>query len=113
METTPSRLEQLLTFYKEDPTDAFTVYAIATEYRSAGDLATAWQYYQKLLTEHADYVGTYYHAGKLRQEQGHLDEAANILRAGLTVARKAGQMHAAAELQGALNNVLGLDYEDD
>lgn len=113
METPPSRLEQLLTFYKEDPHDAFTVYALATEYRSAGDAATAWQYYQKLLAEHPDYVGTYYHAGKLRQEQGYLDEAENILRTGLTVARKAGQMHAAAELQGALNNVLGLDYEDD
>ena len=43
----PSRLQQLLAFYEEDPTDPFTIYALATEYR-ADDPKLAWEYYQKL-----------------------------------------------------------------
>ncbi|GAA4380026.1 tetratricopeptide repeat protein [Hymenobacter koreensis] len=113
METAPTRLQQLLAFYEEDPSDPFTVYAIATEYRSAGQQEQAWQYYNELLTKHPSYVGTYYHAAKLLAEQGDVTQAEQVYRTGLQTARKAGQMHAASELQQALNQLLGLDYEDD
>jgi tetratricopeptide (TPR) repeat protein len=112
MSAAPSRLEQLLAFYADDPADPFTVYALATEYRAAEPLV-AWEYYQKLLAEHPDYVGTYYHAGKLLEGFGRKDEAEQVYRKGLVVSRKAGQMHAASELQQALNSCLGLDYEDE
>ncbi|UYZ64587.1 tetratricopeptide repeat protein [Hymenobacter weizhouensis] len=112
METAPSRLQQLLAFYEEDPTDPFTIYALATEYRASEPLR-AMDYYQKLLAEHPDYVGTYYHAGKLLQQLGNPEEAEKVYRTGLSVARRAGQLHAASEIQQALNQLLGLDYEDD
>jgi tetratricopeptide (TPR) repeat protein len=108
----PSRLQQLLAFYADDPNDPFTIYALATEYRAAEPLR-AWEFYQKLLAEHPDYVGTYYHAGKLLEEFGKKDEAADVYRTGLTVSKRAGQQHAASELRQALNSCLGLDYEDD
>jgi tetratricopeptide (TPR) repeat protein len=111
-ETTPSRLQQLLAFYADDPSDAFTIYALATEYRATEPLR-AWEYYHLLLTEHPDYVGTYYHAGKLLEGFGKKEEAEKVYRTGLVVSRKAGQLHAASELQQALNSCLGLDYEDD
>ena len=112
MNTPPTRLQQLLAFYEDDPTDAFTIYALATEYR-AQEPERAWEYYQKLLAEHPDYVGTYYHAGKLLEQFSKKDEAEKVYRTGLAVARKAGQQHAASELLQALNSCLGLDYEDD
>ena len=112
MNTPPTRLQQLLAFHNDDPTDAFTIYALATEYR-AQEPERAWEYYQKLLTEHPDYVGTYYHAGKLLEQSSKKDEAEKVYRAGLKVARSAGQQHAASELLQALNSCLGLDYEDD
>jgi hypothetical protein len=58
-------------------------------------------------------VGTYYHAGKLLEQLEKPEEAEKVYRRGLQVSRKAGQMHAASELQQALNQLLGLDYEDD
>jgi tetratricopeptide (TPR) repeat protein len=73
----------------------------------------ALKYYQTLLDEHPDYVGTYYHAGKLLEQLEKPEEAEKVYRRGLQVSRKAGQMHAASELQQALNQLLGLDYEDD
>ena len=112
MNNTLTRLQQLLAFHNDDPTDAFIIYALATEYR-AQEPERAWEYYQKLLTEHPDYVGTYYHAGKMLEQFSKKDEAEKVYRAGLKVARSAGQQHAASELLQALNSCLGLNYEDD
>ena len=112
MPPAPTRLAQLLSFLEADPHDAFTIYALATEYREQ-DPDRAWEYYQQLLTEHPDYVGTYYHAGKLLEQFDKKDEAEKVYRIGLKVARSAGQQHAASELLQALNSCLGLDYEDD
>jgi len=112
MNTPPTRLQQLLAFYADDPTDAFTIYALATEYRAL-EPERAWEYYQKLLTEHPDYVGTYYHAGKLLEHFDKKSEAEKVYQTGLVVARRAGQQHAASELRQALNSCLGLDYEDE
>lgn len=112
METAPTRLQQLLAFYEADPTDAFTIYALATEYRTT-EPERAMAYYQKLLDEHPEYVGTYYHAGKMLQQLEKPEEAEKVYRKGLGVARKAGQLHAASEIQQALNQLLGLDYEDE
>ncbi|WP_375417429.1 tetratricopeptide repeat protein [uncultured Hymenobacter sp.] len=112
MSPAPIRLQQLLDFYEADPNDAFIIYALATEYRE-NEPDRAWDYYQKLLQEHPDYVGTYYHAGKLLEQFGKPDEAEKVYREGLKVSRRAGQLHAASELQQALSKCLGLDYEDE
>ena len=108
----PSRLEQLLEFYKEDPHDAFTVYALATEYLKI-DVQQSKKYYELLLTEHPNYVGTYYHAAKLYDQLGQKDEAGKVYKKGMQVSRQEGNMHAFSELQQAYNKFAGLDYEDD
>ncbi len=108
-----TRLDQLLAFLAEDPTDAFTLYALATEYRAAGNAAEAWNYYDQLLREHPTYVGTYYHAAALLTELDRRPEAETVYRTGLAEARKQGQLHAASELQGAFLKFQGLDYEDE
>lgn len=112
MNTPVTRLQQLLAFYADDPTDAFIIYALATEYR-AHEPERAWEFYQKLMAEHSGYVGTYYHAGKLLEQFGRKDEAEQVYRKGLVVAKLAGQQHTASELRQALNSCLGLDYEDE
>lgn len=112
METNNSRLTQLLAFYQEDPTDPFTIYAIATEYLKL-DTAVALRYYEQLLSEHPNYVGTYYHAAKLYLELGRPEDAEVIYQKGMKIARQEGNMHAFSELQQAFNKFKGLDYEDE
>jgi Tfp pilus assembly protein PilF len=112
METNHPRLTQLLAFYQEDPTDAFTVYALATEYLKL-DKAESRKYYEKLLAEHPNYAGTYYHAAKLYIELGLPDKADEIYQKGLKISRQEGNMHAFSELQQAYNKFKGLDYEDE
>jgi len=108
----PDRLAQLLKFLEEDPNDPFTLYAIATEYRTS-DKAKAMDYYEQLLAGHEDYVGTYYHAAKLYEELGQNDAAERIYKKGMQVSRQQGSLHAYSELQQAYNKMMGLDYEDD
>jgi len=108
----PSRLDQLFEFYKEDPNDPFTIYAIATEYLKI-DIEKSRYYYDLLLANHENYVGTYYHAGKLYEQLGKKDEAERIYKKGMQVSRQEGNQHAFAELQQVYNKLMGLDYEDD
>ena len=112
MESNRTRLDQLFEFYKEDPNDAFTIYAIATEYLRI-DPKKAMEYYQKLLKEHESYVGTYYHTGKLHEVFGEKDQAEQVYKKGMVISRQEGNMHAFSELQQAYNKLMGLDYGDD
>jgi Tfp pilus assembly protein PilF len=107
-----NRLEQLFKFLEEDPTDPFTIYAIATEYRNT-DREKALGYYEKLLSEHERYVGTYYHAAKLYEELGQNDLAEQTYKNGMLISRQEGNLHAFSELQQAYNKFAGLDYEDE
>ena len=95
-----NRLEQLLDFLKEDPDDAFTLYAIATEYLKT-DTAQALAYYEKLLAGHPGYVATYYHAARLYAELGNNEAAERTFRKGLEVSLAANNRHAHRELQAA------------
>lgn len=108
----PTRLDQLFEFYKEDPTDPFTIYAIATEYLKI-DIQKSREYYEILLANHETYVGTYYHAAKLYEQMGEKDKAEAIYKKGLKISRQEGNLHAFSELQQAYNKMMGLDYEDD
>ncbi|MOA46981.1 Tetratricopeptide repeat protein [compost metagenome] len=100
-------------FLLNEPDDSFLKYAIATEYIKLDQLDEALNYFTELVTTDENYVGTYYHLGKLYEKLSKKDDAEATYKKGLMIARKAGKMHAAAELQQALNSVLGLDYEDD
>jgi len=108
----PSRLDQLFEFYKEDPNDPFTIYAIATEYLKI-DIQKSRYYYDLLLANHENYVGTYYHAGKLYEQIEEKDQAEKIYKKGMQISRQEGNQHAFAELQQVYNKLMGLDYEDD
>ncbi len=111
MEST--RLNKLLEFLESEPNDPFVLYALATEYNAQKDIEKALSYYLKLVDEHPDYVGTYYHLGKLYEKTEEAEKAIVIYKQGMTASRKKGDNHAYSELQGAYNSAMGLDYEDD
>ncbi|RZL50229.1 MAG: tetratricopeptide repeat protein [Pedobacter sp.] len=108
-----TRLAKLLEFLENDPNDSFILYALATEYNSLNDTEKAFAYYLKLVNDHPDYVGTYYHLGKLYEKESQKDKAIEIYQKGMLAARTKRDMHALSELQGAYNTAAGLDYEDD
>ncbi len=108
-----TRLAKLLDFLSKDPQDSFILYALATEYNAIGDLDNAFLYYQKLVTQHPDYVGTYYHFGKLLEKMDKKELAFEIYQKGIATARAKRNRQALSELQNAYNSFMGLNYEDD
>ena len=107
------RLTQLFRFLDLDPTDAFTRYSIAYEYRQLAQWALAAEHFEALLAQHPNYVGAYYHLGHTYLRLKELDKATQIFNAGIEYARKNNDAHAQSELRNALTNLeLGLDLED-
>ena len=99
-----SRLHQLLKFLEEEPNDPFNIYALALEYQKI-DQEKALAFFQLLTEEHADYVATYYHLGKLHEELGNKEEAIRILETGIEKARTCQDYKALRELQSALGEI--------
>ncbi|MBL7978075.1 MAG: tetratricopeptide repeat protein [Bacteroidetes Order II. Incertae sedis bacterium] len=107
-----SRLERLKMYLAEDPTDAFTQFAIAQEYLKMGDLMAARTQFEALVEGHPGYVGTYYHLGKLYEKFGDREKAEATYKLGTQVADSQSAMHERAELQNALVS-LQLNFHDD
>ena len=106
------RLASLQEFLRDDPDDPFTRFALAQEYAKQGNAEQALAFYQALVRDRPDYVGTYFHLGALLRGLGRDDDARGVLRAGVRAATAAGDTHARAELQGALLEAEGLGFDD-
>ena len=96
------RLAALLAFHADDPSDAFTRFALAQEYARAGRADEARAAYEALVRDEPGYVGTYYHLGKLCEATADPAAARTAYRDGIAAATAAGDGHARAELQSAL-----------
>ncbi|UII25212.1 tetratricopeptide repeat protein [Fulvivirga maritima] len=99
------RINQLLKFLKEDPNDPFTLYALATEYRNS-DIQKALEYYDILLSQHPDYLPTYYHAANLFIDLEEHDRAESTFEKGIELAKAQNNSLLLRELQNAYNNFL-------
>ena len=100
------RLQQLFSFLEADPNDPFTLYAIATEYRARGEKEQALSFYEKVHTQHPDYVATYYHLAHLYIELENSEKAEAIFKEGIERCTQLKEAHALSELQNAYNNFL-------
>jgi tetratricopeptide (TPR) repeat protein len=97
-----TRIEQLLKFLEEDPNDAFSLYALALEYKKSNP-AKAENLFRLLLTNHPGYLPTYYQAGLMMEESGNTEEALDFYQKGIALARKLHDAAALKELQAAYN----------
>lgn len=102
---TSNRLNRLLSFLKESPDDSFILFAIAKEHEKLEDVASALEYYEKLVAIDPDYVGTYYHLGKLHEAEEETEKALDVYQKGIDIAKKIKDQHALSELMGAKMNL--------
>ncbi len=97
------RINQLLKFSKQDPSDPFNYYALALEYQNQ-DNPLASKYYDKLLSDHPEYLATYYHAAGYFASVGQVSKAGQIYQKGIKLATLQGNKHAKKELENAYFN---------
>lgn len=95
------RLVQLINFLQESPEDPFLWFALAKEYEKLEQWEKALQQFDRLQREYPEYIGTYYHYGKLLEATGKAEKAGLIFQEGIQQARQEGDQHALRELQAA------------
>ncbi len=100
-----SRINQLLAFLEQDDKDSFTRFALAMEYLKVKEVEKARNLFEYLINNDPEYVGTYYHAGKLYEELNLLDLAIQTYSKGITISRNLNELHTANELQQALDDL--------
>ena len=107
-----TRLEQLFDLLKKQPNEPFLLFAIAKEYEKAKDLEKALEYYVENYDTNPEYVGTYYHLGKLYERLDNTDKAVQTYQQGMIMANMEGDKHAFSELNAARLNISDDGDED-
>ena len=100
-----TRLEQLLRFYKEDPTDPFSIYGLALEYQKT-DAKESERFFDQLLSQFPDYLPAYYHAAKLKSSLGSNEKALELYKLGIELAKKLKELKAQQELKSAHDELM-------
>lgn len=106
------RLQLLQQILEKTPGDSFALFALAKEHEGLGDLPEALSFYRQLRESDPNYVGLYYHLGKLLERLNQPEEAILTYRAGMAIAKQMGDQHAWSELSAA-NMELDDDEDDD
>ncbi len=100
-----NRINQLINFLAQSPTDPFLNHALALEYIKIEDDASALTFFERNRAQDPAYVATYYHLGKLLERNGKTQEAIQIYEAGMAVAKAAKDNHTYNELQAAYEDL--------
>ncbi len=99
------RLQQLLSMLKNSPNDSFLNFAVAKEYEGSNDDKNAFKFYLQLVENDSNYVGTYYHLGKLYEKSEDFEKAFSTYKEGMKVAKSQNDQHAFNELAEAKLNL--------
>ena len=97
-----NRLETLKSMVAQNPSDVFSRYGLAMEYRNTGDLEAAMAEFRLLMASNPDYVAAYFHGGQTLERLGLEDEAREVYRKGVEAASRTGNQHARSEMEAAL-----------
>lgn len=105
-ETDPkSKIKRLAAFLKKNPEDSFTKFALALELLKLDEVSKARVLFESVLQQDPDYLGVYYHLGKLYEHTGRLQDASELYRTGIELAARQGDERTRLELADALESV--------
>lgn len=99
------KIKQLARQIKANPNDSFSKFALALEFRKQGNFAKTRVLFEDILTSDPDYVGTYYHLGKLYEALDRPADARVLYKRGIKVADQQKENRTKSELQEALNQL--------
>jgi predicted Zn-dependent protease len=104
-EKSPRRL-MLERSLSDDPGDAFLRYGLAVQCLREGDLEEGRQRLRALIGDHPeDQVAAYQQLGQSFAETGETEQAVATLEAGIALAGRRGDSHAAAEMSELLRTL--------
>ena len=99
------RLAQLQGLLAEEPGDLFLRYAIALEWKRAGNMEQAVVDLESILTDDPKYIPGYYQLALILADLGRIEDAKKACEAGMMQSLVTGDRKARAELQELLNSL--------
>jgi Tfp pilus assembly protein PilF len=100
-----NRIDKLKEFLQATPNDSFLQHALALEYVKEGNDEAAKILFESVLNRESNYVGSYYHLGKLWERQNNFKAAMAVYEKGMEEAKTAKDNHSYNELMGALEDL--------
>jgi len=97
------KLKELATRVKKDPRDSFSKFALALELIKIDEVNKALTLFESVYEQDPEYLGLYYHLGKLYEHFGRFTDAEQMYQKGISLAEKKGEAHAKSELTEALH----------
>ena len=81
------RISKIKEYLEESGEDSFLQHALALEYIKIGQESEAQKLFEEILEREPDYLGSYYHLGKLLERIGDAEKAISIYKKGMEVAK--------------------------
>lgn len=100
-----SKIKQLARQIKHNPGDSFSKFALALEFRKEGEFKNARILFEDILSSDPDYVGVYYHLGKLYEALDRLNDAKELYQKGIKIAAEQKEARTEKELKEALQQL--------
>jgi len=88
-----------------DPANAFARYGLAMEHLSQGQPDAALAEFARTIEHNPDYVPAYQMSAQTLAKLSRSEEAVTLLHQGLAAAARTNNAHAAAEMQGLLDDL--------
>src|SRR6056297_721099 len=106
-----SRIQTLAKAIKEHPEDSFYKFSLALEMLKVSERNKAKVLFQNIVENDPQYVGVYYHLGKLYVELQQNEKALRTYTKGIEIAEQQNDEHSKMELQSAkLDLEMEMDY---
>jgi len=102
MKTHKSKISQLAKNVQQDPSDTFSKFALALELLKEDQVEKAQLLFEAILKQDPDYLGVYYHLGKLYQRREMYSLAEDMFTKGIQIATKKNESRTKSELSEAL-----------
>lgn len=94
----PTRRERIEAMLIEEPRDSLLRYGLAVEFEKEGDTQRALGVFQDLMGDSPPYVPAFFRAAQMLASVDQVGDARALLRDGIQVARRQGDLHAAGEM---------------
>lgn len=102
MANNKSKISRLAKNVKRDPADTFSKFALALELLKIDGVERAQLLFEAILKQDPEYLGVYYHLGKLYQSRGMYEKAEEMFTDGLKLAEKKNEIRTKSELSEAI-----------
>lgn len=113
MSNTDDKIKRLAFNLKRNPNDSFSKFALALELLKRDQVSKAVFLFESILKQDPEYLGVYYHLGKLYQQMGNHQKAGELFNRGIELAKEQQNNRTHSELSEALENLkIETDYED-